>query len=166
MLGLLGAAAAVALVGFGQRSSAATATPACVVRPYQTEGPYFVDEKLNRSDIRSDPSDGSVRPGAPLRLALQVSRTDGRSCAPLTGALVDLWQCDALGVYSDVRDRDGLFSTRGKKFLRGYKEQPNFSRSIPAGIRGEPCTITLKFAPILHPDRAMNSLLSFTSTNP
>jgi len=121
MLGLLGAAAAVALVGFGRRASAATATPACVVRPYQTEGPYFVDEKLNRSDIRSDPSDGSVRPGAPLRLALQVSRTDGRSCAPLTGAIVDLWQCDALGVYSDVRDRDGLFSTRGKKFLRGYQ---------------------------------------------
>lgn len=30
--------------------------PACVVRPELTEGPYFVDEKLERSDIRSDPS--------------------------------------------------------------------------------------------------------------
>src|SRR5690242_16849526 len=27
--------------------------PACIVRPAMTEGPYFVDEKLNRSDIRS-----------------------------------------------------------------------------------------------------------------
>src|SRR5689334_18988839 len=36
------------------------AVPDCVVRPALTEGPYFVDEKLNRSDIRSDTSDGSV----------------------------------------------------------------------------------------------------------
>ena len=27
----------------------------CVVKPALTEGPYFVDELLNRSDIRSDP---------------------------------------------------------------------------------------------------------------
>src|SRR5712692_7734831 len=38
-------------------STAAVATPACVVKPALTEGPYFVDEKINRSDIRSDPSD-------------------------------------------------------------------------------------------------------------
>src|SRR5947208_475886 len=117
MLGLLGGAAAVAFVGWGRSVSAATAEmPACMVRPFQTEGPYFVDEKLNRSDIRSDPSDGSLRPGAQLRVALRVSRTDGRSCFPLAGAIVDLWQCDALGIYSDVRDRDGLFNTKGKKF--------------------------------------------------
>jgi hypothetical protein len=29
--------------------------------PQATEGPYFVDEMLNRSDIRADPSDGSTR---------------------------------------------------------------------------------------------------------
>jgi hypothetical protein len=45
-----------------QASTASYATlPACVVSPEQTEGPYFVDEKLKRSDIRSDPSDGSVK---------------------------------------------------------------------------------------------------------
>lgn len=38
----------------------------CVVRPEQTEGPYFVDERLNRSDIRSDPTDDLVKPGTPL----------------------------------------------------------------------------------------------------
>ena len=37
---------------------AAMAVPACVVQPQQTEGPYFVDEKLLRSDIRADPSTG------------------------------------------------------------------------------------------------------------
>jgi hypothetical protein len=39
--------------------------------------------------------------------------------APLEGAIVDLWQCDAEGVYSDAVDRN--FDTTGKKFLRGYQ---------------------------------------------
>jgi protocatechuate 3,4-dioxygenase beta subunit len=99
----------------------AAVIPSCIVRPEQTEGPYFIDEKLNRSDIRSDPSDGAVKPGVPLRLAFQVSRVDSNSCSPLTGAFVDVWQCDALGVYSDVRDVNAGFDTRGKKFLRGYQ---------------------------------------------
>lgn len=105
----------------GWRGSLALAqsVPACVARPQQTEGPYFVDEALNRSDIRSDPSDGSVRPGAPLELTFKVSRISGNGCAPLAGAVVDLWHCDHRGIYSDVRDPD--FDTAGKKFLRGYQ---------------------------------------------
>lgn len=91
-------------------------TASCRVRPQQTEGPYFVDEKLNRSDIRSDPSDSSVKQGVPLRLVFNVSQIDGSSCKPLAGATVDIWHCDALGVYSDVSDPS--FSTVGKKFLR------------------------------------------------
>ena len=98
---------------------AATAAPSCVVRPEQTEGPYFVDEKLNRSDLRGDPSDNSLRPGVPLRLEFQVSRINGTACGPLSGAIVDVWHCDAQGIYSDVRDP--RFDTRGKKFLRGFQ---------------------------------------------
>ena len=52
----------------------AATLPSCVVRPAQTEGPYFVDEKLNRSDIRSDPADGSVREGAPFTLKLTIDQ--------------------------------------------------------------------------------------------
>jgi protocatechuate 3,4-dioxygenase beta subunit len=99
----------------------AAVIPSCMVRPEQTEGPYFIDEKLNRSDIRSDPSDGAVKPGVALRLAFHVSRISGASCSPLSNAIVDVWQCDALGVYSDVRDSNAGFDTRGKKFLRGYQ---------------------------------------------
>ncbi len=133
LLGLIGASAAASLVGdLGGQSAAAapagapvqtaTATPpACVVRPQQMEGPYFVDDKLRRSDIRTDPSDGSLKPGVPLSLTFRVSRIDGRACTPLGGAVVDVWQCDALGVYSGVRDFNGLFDTRGKQFLRGYQ---------------------------------------------
>jgi protocatechuate 3,4-dioxygenase beta subunit len=62
-----------------------------------------------------------VKPGVPLRLAFHVSRIAGASCSPLSGAVVDVWQCDALGVYSDVRDMNAGFDTRGKKFLRGYQ---------------------------------------------
>jgi protocatechuate 3,4-dioxygenase beta subunit len=103
-----------------QASSTAYATlPACVVSPEQTEGPYFVDEKLKRSDIRSDPSDNSVKDGMPLQLTLRVSQVSSTGCTPLRNAIVDIWHCDALGVYSDVSDRS--FSTVGKKFLRGYQ---------------------------------------------
>ena len=59
-----------------QATSAANSVtlPSCIVRPALTEGPYFVDEKINRSDIRSDPSDGTVKDGAPLSLTCRVSQ--------------------------------------------------------------------------------------------
>jgi protocatechuate 3,4-dioxygenase beta subunit len=102
---------------------AATATleaiPVCVVSPELTEGPYFVDENLNRFDIRADPTGGEVKAGVPLELALRVLQVSGDGCLPLEGAQVDVWQCDALGVYSDVQDAG--FDTTGQKFLRGYQ---------------------------------------------
>lgn len=95
--------------------------PKCIVRPSQAEGPYFLDTRLDRSDIRSDPTDGSVREGAPLSLTFQVSRLDAQRCEPLAGVLVDVWQCDAAGVYSGFEDIGGNFDTRGKQFLRGHQ---------------------------------------------
>jgi len=96
-------------------------TLACVARPALTEGPYFVDERLNRSDIRSDPATGTVKPGVPLRLKFNVNQVSGSACAPLSGALVDIWHCDALGVYYDVSVGMGNPDTRGQKFFRGYQ---------------------------------------------
>jgi protocatechuate 3,4-dioxygenase beta subunit len=101
-----------------QAAPAAAAEP-CIVRPEQTEGPYFVDERLNRSDIRSDPGTAAVKEGVQLALTFVVQRSQGGSCVPLAGALVDVWQCDALGVYSDVSDPS--FNTVGQRFLRGYQ---------------------------------------------
>ena len=92
----------------------------CVVRPASTPGPYYVDEKLHRADIRSDPTDGTVKQGALLALTLNVSSIAKGTCAPLEGALVDVWQCDAEGVYSDAVDPK-YFNTAGRKFLRGYQ---------------------------------------------
>jgi protocatechuate 3,4-dioxygenase beta subunit len=123
---VLGAVAAANMFGCGRDSSttpttdgAGSATGTCVVRPQQTEGPYFVDERLNRSDIRSDPGSGAVRPGIPLRLGFRVSRLSGGACSALASAMVDVWHCDALGVYSDASDMG--FNTRGQRFLRGFQ---------------------------------------------
>ena len=115
-----GAGAIAALVGTVLAPSA-RAAPRCVARPEQTAGPYYVDTRLERSDIRADPDDGSIKPGVPLQLEFVVSRIDGARCTPLAGALVDLWQCDAQGVYSGVRDFAGRFDTRGRQFLRGHQ---------------------------------------------
>jgi protocatechuate 3,4-dioxygenase beta subunit len=94
--------------------------PGCVVHPEQTEGPYFVDERLLRSDLRTDPTTGARKAGAPLDLRLTVAQVSAAgACEPLAGALVDLWQCDAIGTYSDARDR--RFDTLGQAFLRGYQ---------------------------------------------
>jgi protocatechuate 3,4-dioxygenase beta subunit len=101
---------------------AAGAAPGCVLTPEQTEGPYFVDVRLNRSDIRADvrsgPGAGVVAAGVPLALALRVLDT-GAGCRPVAGALVDIWHCDAAGVYSDAVDPG--FDSRGHTFLRGYQ---------------------------------------------
>jgi protocatechuate 3,4-dioxygenase beta subunit len=119
---LLGAASAGWLItGIRSQAHAASNTPRslCLVRPEQTEGPYFVDERLHRIDIRSDPSNGTISPGTQLALTFHISRIRGEECRPLPDAQVDLWHCDAMGVYSDVRDPG--FSTVGRKFLRGYQ---------------------------------------------
>lgn len=125
VLALLGAAG-VSAVGGGlllgrPRWASGAPLPACIARPEQTEGPYFVDEALDRPDIRPDPATGTVPDGVPLRLTFRVSRVSGTECRPLSDAVVDVWQCDALGVYSDVRDIQGRFDTVGQKFLRGHQ---------------------------------------------
>jgi protocatechuate 3,4-dioxygenase beta subunit len=64
----------------------------CTLTPTTIAGPTWFDADAVRTDIR----DG--RPGVPLDLAFRVERAG--TCAPIPGAVVDLWQCDALGVYS------------------------------------------------------------------
>src|SRR5262249_15243110 len=90
---------------------------ACVGTPTQTIGPYFVEENLNRSDLRTDPSDGTVEEGTALSLALSVFAVRGTACTPLPGAQVDVWHCNATGLYSD----ESAVGTAGKKYLRGFQ---------------------------------------------
>jgi protocatechuate 3,4-dioxygenase beta subunit len=134
----------------------------CVVRPELTEGPYFVDERLNRSDIRSDPTTGEVRPGTTLALNFVVTRIDGSTCTPFEGALVDVWHCDAAGTYSDVQDSG--FDTRGEQFLRGYQVTAadgtaSFLTIYPGWYQGR--TVHIHFKIRTDPDST--SGLEFTS---
>jgi protocatechuate 3,4-dioxygenase beta subunit len=120
-----------------------TALPSCIVRPATTEGPFFVDEKLNRSDIRSDPSSKKISAGATLRLTFLVSSVGAKGCAPLKGVMVDLWQCDANGIYSDVQN------AVGQKFLRGHqitdaKGQAQFLTIYPGWYQGRTVHIHFK----------------------
>ncbi|QCQ92708.1 protocatechuate dioxygenase [Rhodococcus sp. SGAir0479] len=72
--------------------------PHCVMAVEETQGPYWFDVDSIRRDIRED------RPGLQLDLALRVQHA--RACAPdggapaVANAVVEIWHCDAGGVYS------------------------------------------------------------------
>jgi protocatechuate 3,4-dioxygenase beta subunit len=99
----------------------------CTLTPETIAGPTWFDAHAVRSDIR----DG--RPGTPLDLAFRVVHAG--PCTPIANAVVDLWQCDAGGVYSGFADaspgqggdpggRDGYgdkeaAATTAERFLRG-----------------------------------------------
>jgi len=91
--GSLGVAAAWELqraawgLGFDQ------GTPVCnTVAAEQEVGPYYVADELLRRDVREG------KPGLPLQLKLAV--LDVRTCKPLPHAAIDIWHCDALGLYA------------------------------------------------------------------
>jgi protocatechuate 3,4-dioxygenase beta subunit len=99
----------------------------CTLTPETIAGPTWFDAHAVRTDVR----DG--RPGTPLALAFRVVQADG--CTPLAGAVVDLWQADAAGVYSgfagaapgqgghaggtDEYGDDQSAATDADRFLRG-----------------------------------------------
>jgi protocatechuate 3,4-dioxygenase beta subunit len=102
ILGGPGSGSTVEAASLAQNRNGWANTLDCVVQPALTEGPYFVDEKLNRFDIRSDPATNAVKEGALLKLNLNVVHVARHACIPVPGAQVDIWHCDALGAYSDI----------------------------------------------------------------
>ena len=58
--------------------------------PALTEGPYFVDEILNRSDMTVDPTDNTVQAGLPLVLTINLKQLTNCALVPLTGVYVDI----------------------------------------------------------------------------
>jgi protocatechuate 3,4-dioxygenase beta subunit len=142
------ACSADGLTGSADESTSVTpgsANATCVGTAALTEGPYFVDEKLLRSDIRTDPSNGVVSSGIPLTLQFNVQRISGNACTPLTGAYVDIWHCDAGGLYSD----ESANGTSGKKYLRGYQitdanGQVNFTTVYPGWYSGRAVHVHFK----------------------
>jgi protocatechuate 3,4-dioxygenase beta subunit len=112
LIGLSG----VVMSTMGSTRVSAQGAAGCVLTPEAGEGPFYLDPRLQRSDITGG------QPGAPLQLALQVVRAG--DCATLTNARVDVWQADALGLYSGYEQQSGVggVSTRaaaGQQYLRG-----------------------------------------------
>ena len=123
-LAILSAVGVGSLVGCGTGSSTSaetsggsTADAACVLTPELTVGPYFVDERLNRSDLTTNTTDTNVTNGAPLALSIYIMEYGSSACTPLAGAQVDVWHADAAGIYSD----ESVENTVGQSFLRGYQ---------------------------------------------
>jgi len=89
--------------------SGATSAPDCVLTPEQVEGPFYIDFARVRQDIVED------RRGVPL--ALTVAVVDSSTCKPIRNAAVDVWHCDALGIYSGEPSEGSV----GKTYLRGIQ---------------------------------------------
>ncbi|KAI5921759.1 Intradiol ring-cleavage dioxygenase [Camillea tinctor] len=81
----------------------------CALVEETTIGPYWVEGELVRADITEDQA------GVPLHLDVQF--VDISDCSAVSDMVVDIWHCNATGVYSGVSatGQGGLDST----FLRG-----------------------------------------------
>jgi protocatechuate 3,4-dioxygenase beta subunit len=98
--------------------------------PTMTEGPYWIDELLRRSDVRANTSSatsnaGAAQEGVPLSLEINVRDADNGDKA-VNGADVDIWHANAYGLYSDESSQQvgggtSTSSTKGQNFLRGYQ---------------------------------------------
>lgn len=105
-----------------------TAAPAfdgdCVLTADATEGPFFVRSAV-RKDIRDD------RAGKEMTLRLKVA--DAANCKPVEGATVEIWHCDADGVYSGYPEdlaRDLWGTARFINFSDDHVEPINEKRFL------------------------------------
>lgn len=80
-------------------SDASTAETCYRLTGETTEGPYYIDADKIRKDITED------REGIAFTLRLKVIDSD--TCKPLKRAAVDIWHCDALGIYSGYESMSG-----------------------------------------------------------
>ena len=104
----------------GDASDVEALTPAmfdvlaiCAMAPASAAGPFPTIDRMERREIHEG------EPGEPLRLGIRV--VDGE-CAPIPGAVVDIWHCDATGDYSEyIDDGSGKDEGEGSTFCRGLQ---------------------------------------------
>ncbi|MEO8345000.1 MAG: hypothetical protein ABI607_04830 [Betaproteobacteria bacterium] len=126
LLAAVGALGVIPLVNRGRYFADAMAAPAppvtglsCVLSPAMTEGPYFIDGHLNRSDLTVGTTRPSVVQGLPLVLNLDLKSVQTAGCLPAAGMQVDVWHADATGEYSGIADGASPSRTRELAWLRG-----------------------------------------------
>ena len=139
-MGALGALGVATLTGCSSasadpsRTRRAAAAPACTLIAEQEEGPFYV----HLAAIRSDITEG--KPGIPLKLRLTI--VDSTTCEPIPNAAVDIWHCDASGVYSGVASEKTTY-LRGVQVTdaRGVAQ---FGTIVPGAYQGRATHIHLK----------------------
>jgi protocatechuate 3,4-dioxygenase beta subunit len=121
----------------GTSATEATAEPApdCVLMPELTEGPFYLDIDLLRSDIAEG------RPGLPLDLRVRV--VDAEACEPIEDAAVDIWHCDAEGAYSGVPGTEDATFCRGVQ-LTDSAGAADFRTVFPGWYAGRAVHIHVK----------------------
>jgi protocatechuate 3,4-dioxygenase beta subunit len=139
--GLAGTGAALAgarLLGAGAPLAPSPAlAAACTLTAEQEEGPYYLGLERIRKNITEGKSG--------LRLDLHLTIVDSSTCKPIEGVAVDIWHCDAVGVYSGF----GSEGTSGKTYLRGVRLTDadglaSFRTIYPGWYRGRATHIHLK----------------------
>ena len=111
------------------------------------EGPYFVDDSAsgyNRTKIVSNLDGSSTQTGVPFALTLYVYDAKN-SCAAMQNVQIDIWHCNASGVYS----AEASESTTGQTWLRGYQLTDSngmvqFTTIIPGWYSGRTTHIHLR----------------------
>ena len=106
---------------------AATAqASAAKLTPELTEGPYWVNTWLHRSNVLANSHGGGHQQGVPLRLYINVFEATTKE--PMNGLAVDIWHANAHGLYSDESAQQaggGTGSSSGDtlsdNWLRGYQ---------------------------------------------
>jgi protocatechuate 3,4-dioxygenase beta subunit len=112
-----------------------TENEVCRVAAEQESGPFYIAEEMVRSDI----AEGKA--GVPLSLRIRV--VDAGTCAPLRGVAVDLWHCDALGIYSGFAEQSargfgGAPGPGGPGGPPGGGPPPGFGGPPSEGRQGAP----------------------------
>jgi protocatechuate 3,4-dioxygenase beta subunit len=133
--------------GSASSSSSGGSAASCTLTPEGEVGPYFTDDSAsgyNRSDIRSNIDGSSTQSGIPLTLHLYVYDFDN-NCAAMAGVQVDIWHCNASGVYSN----ESVESTLGQSWLRGYQITDasgavTFKTIVPGWYQGRTTHIHLR----------------------
>ncbi len=112
----------------GTPTTSGSDTTACSKGISTTEGPYWVDGTTaspQRSDIRADTVTTSAQngfQGVQLALSFAIYNYSVNGCTPLANARVDIWHCDAKGIYSEeARQNETTADYSNDNFLRGFQ---------------------------------------------
>lgn len=154
---ILQAGAGLVLAGpmLGQRRALAQ-TPECVDNPTprQIEGPYYTPQTPRRSNLID---------GLPGEILVLEGRVLSTACQPVAGAIVDLWSCDAQGVYDNtgfklrghqITDAQGWY--RFETLMPGAYGNSSFRRTPHLHVKIQPPASSLLTTQLYFPDQPLN----------